>query len=83
MISREAKQELVDQVEAAARSEHGLEEGVVTGMFVIVELALPGTGAPKALYNLSSDATGTDLRSWDAAGMLTSSLKKVLDAGAQ
>ena len=82
MISRETKLQLVGDIAHAARQEEGLSEGYVTSAVVIVELAIPGSEAPKALYVMTSDAQGMDLRSWDSVGLLASSLRRILDAGA-
>lgn len=78
MISREQKQELFEQIEQAGRNEVDLEGAILTRTVVITEWAVPGEGAPKALYHLSSDANGNDIKTWEAVGMLAPTLTKVL-----
>jgi hypothetical protein len=70
------KSELFEAVQRAAESEPELGQGTVVSAVVVCEVVLPGPS--RAIYHLSTTAGGSDLRTWEAVGLMLYSMARML-----
>jgi hypothetical protein len=71
---REAKEELHESIQSFGQGQPELEGGVLVRAVIVSEWALP---SGLALYRVSTGADGRELRSWEVAGLLASTLAQV------
>jgi len=71
---REDKETLHDAIQVFGTGQPELEGGLLVRAVIVSEWALP---SGLALYRVSTGADGRELRSWEVAGLLASTLAQV------
>ena len=74
MAEPEDKEQLHDAIQNFGQLQPDLEGGVLVRSVIVSEWALP---SGLALYRVSTGPDGRELRSWEVAGLLSSTLAQV------